>query len=285
MKPTDLTLPEPRVPWVTPEPRRWSEILDEEAFDRGEELYILTIEDEDECIDLGEKGETADMYWAEGWTFSGMMSAVRSNAVWHEDELVRSLATRYRVRDIKLNRSLSRVLKKNADLLTVIRPLRITPGKEELNALHVYNRFKKVSGPLAKAWQYIVHYPSSVNELVVFSPDGSLLALSILETGGGKASYSTKTMWHPEHANRSLGTFCLLKAFEYARERGFEYHYVGPTILPDPNFNYKLRFPAAELYRIESNEWLRADTEEGMALFVEPFPRRLWDAEKEDWAE
>jgi arginine-tRNA-protein transferase len=269
-------LPEPKVARRTPGPATWDEVMDDEALALGEEVYWLTVQTTEEDVDLGRTGQMADEWWAEGWNFTSMILAARANAVLEDAGPIRSLATRYRLENFRLSRAFKRVMKRNADLLTVFRPLRMTPGKDELHGIHILSRFKKVSGPLTKSWPYIVHYPSEVNEMVVFSPEGRMIGLSIIEAGKA-ASYGTQTVWHPEYADRSLGTFCMLKSLEYARERGFQFHYVGPTIFGDPNFTYKLRFPGCELYRIESNEWLRSDTPEGIALLTEPFPRKVVD--------
>lgn len=255
---------------LTPEPTFNTEDVGPAATN-DPDIYV-EFADNEIHVDLGEKGETPDVYWAEGWTFSSIMTATRGNGVWHEDTIVRSIPTRYCVADIQLSRNLKRVLKRNRDLATVIRPLRMTPGKDELHALYSFFRFQNIPKPLSQCWPYIEHYPSELLELTAFDPDGRLVLLSIIEAGE-ESSYSTKTIWLPDAAKRSLGTFAILKAFEFAASRGYKYHYVGPTILADPLFSYKLRYPAAELYRVESNQWLRADSPEGMALLNEPFKR------------
>lgn len=110
-----------------------------------------------------------------------------------------------------------------------------------------------------------------------------MIAFTLIEIGHN-ASYAVKTAWTPDEKRRSLGTFVFLKAIEYVRSLGFEHHYVGPTILQDPAFSYKLRFPACELYDLEANEWVASETERAKAMFTEPFRYRRWDPETEAWA-
>ena len=270
-------------PRVTLAPQYCADILDEDHYDKtGEEVYIETIEQE-ELVDPFDEGLAPEAYWAEGWNL-GYYMGYRSDTWWQDDVLCRMFPTRYRVNDFELSRSFRRVLKLNADLQCFVRPFRITPAKDELDQLHCYSRFKEVKPPLSRIFKWLRCRPAPIYELTVFHRERGMIAFTLIEIGHN-ASYALRTAWTPDEKRRSLGTFTFLKAVEYARSRNFEHHYVGPTILADPAFSYKLRFPACELYDWEANDWVASDSKSAKAMFAAPLSRRRWDPETEDWAE
>lgn len=270
-------------PRVTMEPRYWSDTIDYEHYDKtGEELWVKTIEQE-ESIDPFDEGLAPEAYWAEGWDL-GYYMGYRSDTCEYDGVLCRKFPTRYRVADFKLNRSFRRVLKKNSDLACVVRPFRVTPDKDALDQLHCFSRFKVLKPLLSKTYTQLRYRCAPMYEVTVFHEERGIVAFTLIEVGHN-ASYAVRTAWTPDERHRSLGTFVFLKAVEYARSRGFEHHYVGPTILPDPAFNYKLRFPACELYDWEANDWVASGSERAKAMFAAPFNRRRWNDETKDWAE
>ena len=270
-------------PRLTPEPRVCAEFLDWDHYERtGEELYIETI-DQEEVVDLIDEDLTPETYWAEGWDL-GYYNAHRHDTSEHNDVPCRLFPTRYRIEDFDLGRSFRRVLKNNADLQCVVRPLRMTPAKDALDQAHCFSRFHELKAPLSTVYKHLHYRYPALRELTVFHPTRGLIAFTILAIGEN-ASYATRTAWAPDEKHRSLGTFTFLKAVEYARSLGFEHHYVGPTILEDPAFNYKLRYPACELYDWEANDWVASKSERAKAMFAAPLTRRRWNPETTDWAE
>lgn len=258
--------------------------LDYEIHEKtGEWLYVETIYDEIPLIDFFDEEVAPDVYWAEGWV-TGHYEASRSGAADYNDVTYKTFPTRYRVADFKLRRNHRRVLKMNDDLRCVVRPFRCTPAKDELYQRHWYARFKRVVGPLSKTYDKIYYRNPPLRELAVFHPTHGLIAFSMIEIGE-YSTYGVRTVWAPDELKRSLGTYVLLKSVEYTRSLGYEHYYVGPALLADPSFSYKLRFPACELYDWEANEWVRRETERGEELLHQPLPRRRWDPETEDWAE
>ncbi len=270
-------------PRLTAEPRRRTDLLDFEHYDRtGEELYIETINDED-AVDPFDEGLAPEDYWAEGWDF-GSPLAYRHDTYQYDDVACRMFPTRYRIADFNLSRGFRRVLKKNADLQCVARPFRITPAKDALDQLHCYSRFQEIRAPLSSLYAKPVFRCAPQHELTVFHPTRGLIAFSIIDIGEN-ASYAVRTAWTPDEKQRSLGTYTFLKTVGYAESLGFEHHYVGPTILADPAFSYKLRFPACEIYDWEANDWVESETERAKAIFAAPLLSRRWNPETEDWAE
>ena len=271
------------IPRVTPGLRIMTDRLDFEHYDStGEELFIETIEQTEYGVDPFDEDLAPEAYWAEGWDL-GDFEAYRNNAynydgVWH-----RMFPTRYRVADFNLSRGFRRVLKNNADLRFVVRPFRTTPAKDVLHQIHCYSRFHEIKRPLSEVYTPLRLGCAPLRELTVFHPTRGLIAFSLIEIGE-KASYAVSTVWNPDENKRSLGTFVFLKAVEFARSMGYEHHYVGPTILADRAFSYKLRYPACELYDWAANDWVASDSERARAMFAEPFPRHR-DPEMEDQPE
>jgi leucyl-tRNA---protein transferase len=266
---------------VTSEPHRTADISLDCVYDKnGDGLFVQAIEDE-KHVDLRDESMTADVYWAEGWILD-FARATRTDLTFHDDKPVRMYPVRYRVADFDLSRRFRRVLKRNEDVRCVVRPLRLTPAKDELYKVHCYSRFQDYKGALSRGYKYIVHHDPPLRELTMFGPDGRLIAFSIIEIGTA-ASYGRLTAWSPDERHRSLGTFAMLKAIEYARERGFKYHYVGPTYLADRAFNYKLRYPACEVYDWERNEWYASDSAKAIKLLNAPLRRRRWSFTDNNW--
>ncbi len=283
MRPDDRKL-ETRVrPRLTPELQVNSDYLDDDHFEKtGEHWYFETIDQTEYGVEPVGDGLAPETYWAEGWNF-GYYEAYRSNSCGHDGALHRMFPTRYRVADFDLSRSFRRVLKKNADLKCVVRPFRTTPAKDELDVIHCYSRFRETKRPLSEIYKNWRYGCAPIRELTVFHRERGLIAFTLIEIGE-KASYAIRTAWSPDEKHRSLGTFVFLKAVEYARSLNFEHHYVGPTLLADPSFSYKLRYPACELYDWDVNDWVPSNSERAKAMFAAPFPRRFWDPETEDFA-
>ena len=280
MKPEHRERANAVIPRVTPALRFNYDHIDEDHFyETGEFLAIKVIEQQ-ELVDPFDEGLAPEAYWAEGWDFSSFM-AYRSNLYYHNEVACKMFPARYRVNDFKLNRSFRRVLRNNADLRCVVRPFRVTPAKDALDQLHCYSRFKEFKPPLSASFKHHRLRCAPMYEITVFHKERGMIAFTLIEIGHN-ASYAVKTAWTPDERERSLGTFTFLKAVEYARSLGFEHHYVGPTILENPAFSYKLRFPACEVYDWEANDWVASDSERARTMFATPFRYRRRDPETKD---
>jgi Putative arginyl-tRNA:protein arginylyltransferase len=232
----------------------------------------ITISDE-QYIDVKDRGETADKYWADGWMLNiGHMSRcdfdVDSNGRYH-----RVYPTRYFVENVEITKSMRRVLAQNADLRSVTRPLRITPAKEKLYIEHHFSRFGSLpSEPLNKRYQYIVHHPATLLETCFFL-ENELIAFSIFEVGD-YSIWSNLGVWSPAHAERSLGIMTVLSEMEYARKHRAYIYYMGHFFPSNSAYQYKLRFRPMDLYDWDNECWIPFENPRATEMLREPLRRR-----------
>ena len=87
----------------------------------------------------------------------------------------------------------------------------------------------------------------SDTRFIEFRLDKKLIAVAVSDviSDGLSAVYS---FFDPEMAKRSLGTFCVLKQIEYAREQELNYVYLGYWIENHPKMHYKSSFKPLQLY-------------------------------------
>jgi arginyl-tRNA--protein-N-Asp/Glu arginylyltransferase len=228
--------------------------------------------EEEKNLDIRDRGENADKYWAEGWVlhYAHQMRSdfdVDANGRYH-----RVYPTRYFVENINITKSMRRVLARNSDLRVVTRPLRITPAKEKLYIAHHVSRFGSLPRePLNKRYQYIVYHVSRLMETCYFLED-ELIAFSIFEVGD-YSLWSNLGVWSPSHANRSLGTLTVLKEIEYAREHNILIYYMGHYFPSNPPYEYKLRFRPLELYDWDNKRWIPFEAPRTAQMLREPLRR------------
>jgi len=65
---------------------------------------------------------------------------------------------------------------------------------------------------------------------------------------GISAVYS---FFEPEMTKNSLGTYCVLKQIEYAKELGLDYVYLGYWIKDHAKMHYKSNFKPLQLFKDE----------------------------------
>jgi len=235
-------------------------------------IDCLVIEDQ-ELIDLRDRGENPDKYWAEGWTLT--LGQVRRSDfnVDQDGRYHRVYPARYWINKLKITKSMRRVLARNSDLKIVTRPLRITPGKENLYLAFHLNRFGCAPRePLNKRYQYIVYHPARLMETCCFL-DEELIAFSIFEVGD-YSIWSNLGVWSQAHAARSLGTLTILKEIEYARAHGLMHYYLGHYNPRDARYLYKSRFRPLELYDWDNQRWIGFDAPRTAQMLREPLRRR-----------
>ncbi len=225
-------------------------------------------------VDILGNDEIPDTYWADGWLV-GFCDAKRVKFDFYDGHWHDAYPTRYRLPDFHLSKSLRRVIAKNADLKTVIRPLRITTGKEELYFQHCMSQFGEVPGEqLSKRYEYITHNASRLTELCVFHPERGLIAFSIFELGA-YSTYGNVAAWLPADRDRSLGTFTLLKEVEHAKSIGHVHYYLGHVYLANPSYRYKTRFPGLEIREHDTGIWHKFESERAFDLLAHERPRQM----------
>jgi arginine-tRNA-protein transferase len=232
-------------------------------------LYSITLSEEI-SVDIRGRGENIDNYWAQGW-HSGFCRFRRSNFDVYKGRYRKAFPTRYRLEDFVFSKSLRRVLKKNQDLKTVIRPLRITPEKSRLYDYYHFLRHREPPEPLSKIYDYIVYYPSELMELCVFR-ENKLVACSIFERGN-RAMVSNISFWDLDEASRSLGILTILLEVEYARRCGMNFYYLGFYYRQNPNYQYKTRFGGLEIYDWDNERWVDFKNPEAAEILKQKLPR------------
>jgi arginine-tRNA-protein transferase len=187
-----------------------------------------------------------DALWREGWRHFGA-HFFRYNLGFYEYEIRRVLPLRIRLNDFKFSKSQRRVLNKNKDLETTIRPARIDAEKESLFERHK-RRFK--SGVPDSIYDFLSAEPAVVPcealEVCVFER-GNLLAASFFDVGR-EAISSIYGMFEPTEAKRSLGILTMLLEIRYAMENGKKFYYSGYAYEGSSFYDYKKRFSALESF-------------------------------------
>ena len=94
----------------------------------------------------------------------------------------------------------------------------------------------------------------SHSDLLELRLAGRLLAVAVTDrlSSGLSAVY---TFWDPDHAERSLGTYAILKQIQRARLESLPYLYLGYWIKEHPKMNYKAGFRPIEMFR--DGNWVR----------------------------
>lgn len=242
----------------------------DELFPR--DLSYAEIAGDEMPADIRGNGEIPDTYWADGWMLD-FCNATRTHYDFWDGHYHDVYPTRYRLRDFRLSKGLRRVLKRNADLTTVIRPLRITTGKEEIYYRHCLSRFGEAPRkPLSARYEYIVHHAARLMELCIFEATRGLIAFSIFELGE-YSTYANLAAWLPEDEGRGLGTFTILKEVEHARSLGHRHYYLGHVYLANPAYRYKTRFPGLEIRDHATGIWHHYESEHAQDLLTNERPR------------
>lgn len=79
---------------------------------------------------------------------------------------------------------------------------------------------------------------------------GQLVAVAVTDFMGNGLS-AVYSFYNPEFAKRSLGTLCILKQIQYAKEIELDYIYLGYWIKDHEKMHYKSNFKSLQLYHDE----------------------------------
>ena len=192
-----------------------------------------------------------DRLLADGWRHFGE-HFTRYNIGIHENKLRRVLPLRIRLKDFKLSKSQRRVLKKNQDLQTVIRPIEITAEKEILFESHKRRFSHSVPDSL---YTFLSVSPADVPckalEVCVYEKE-KLLAASFFDVGASAVS-AVYAMFDPQEITRSLGIYTMLLTIDYAAKNGKLFYYPGYAYEGNSFYDYKKRFSALESFDWNGN--------------------------------
>jgi len=164
-------------------------------------------------------------------------------------------AVRVLVKDFKLSRSQSRILKRNGDLWE--NRVSIKATQEQFELFVAYQESRHSGGDMSKMdfrdFQALVEDTPVKTNLVEFRlPDQSLAAVCLLDRvdKGLSAVYS---FYQPSQNRRSLGTFIILWLIQQAKILGLDYVYLGFWIDGCAKMSYKEKFQPMEIWTI--NGW------------------------------
>jgi arginyl-tRNA--protein-N-Asp/Glu arginylyltransferase len=234
-------------------------------------IYAKTFEEE-KSIEMGETEEMIEDFWEKGW-IAGYCDFHRSNYESFEGRYYKAFPTRYRIPEFKFTKSLRRVLNKNRDLKSVIRPLRITPEKS--NLFDTYNFLRHGQPPhksLLETFKYFSNDVSKKMELCVFKGD-RLVACSFFEEGTF-ALYGNMAFYDIGEVARSLGTLTILLEVQYALSKQMYYYYLGHFYPQNPAYHYKARFGGLELFDWDNECWISFKDPPTKELLKQKLPRR-----------
>ena len=192
-----------------------------------------------------------DALWARGWRHFGT-HFFRYNLGFYENEIRLVLPLRTRLSDFTLSKSQRRILRKNQDLQTAIRPVVFTEEKEILFERHK-QRFK--SGVPDSIYDFLDRNasdtPCETLEICVYDQN-KLLAASFFDVGESAVS-SVYAMFSPDAASRSLGIFTMLLEMDYAQKNGKSFYYQGYCYSGNSYYDYKKRFSGLENFDWRAN--------------------------------
>ncbi len=196
-------------------------------------------------------GISMDGLWADGWRHFGMQF-FRYSLGFHDFDIRRVIPLRIRLEDFSLSKSQRRVLRKNAEMETVVQPTKITAETENLFALHK-DRFKQ--GIPDSIYDFISGEPSEkpceALEITVYD-NGKLIAASFFDLGAIAIS-GVYAMFEPSMHAHSLGIFTMLKEIEIAIQSGKTFYYLGYCYEGESFYDYKKRFRGIETFDWNGN--------------------------------
>lgn len=190
--------------------------------------------------------EAMDILLADAWRHFGT-HFTRYNFGIHEGEIRRVMPLRVRVQNFKLSKSQRRIIRKNADLETLIRPIELTGETHDLVERHK-KRF--TFGVPNSIYDFLSNEPASTPGTayeIRVSREGKLLAASFFDVGITAIS-SIYGIFDPVETTRSLGIFTMLKEIEFAAEHGMNHYYPGYAYEGESFYDYKKRFSALETF-------------------------------------
>jgi len=194
-----------------------------------------------------------DELLAEGWRHFGTYF-FRYNLAVHAHQLTKVVPLRVNLGQFLPSPSQQKVLRKNADLQTIIRPAVIDAAK-----LTLFDQHKE---------RFETNVPDSIYTFLSMQPDripcqavaveiyngDALLACSFLDLGHAAVS-SVYAMFDPDHGKRSLGIYTMLLEIDWAIAQGKTYYYQGYCYDMPSHYDYKKKFGGLEMFDFTNETW------------------------------
>lgn len=165
---------------------------------------------------------------------------------------------------IRFSKNHLKVLRKNEDLKTIVRPLRLDDEQYRLFERWENTRFGINSS--LNTWVVGEQIPFRSHQVCVYKQD-KLIAVSYFDIAH-KTQYSTVAGYEPDEIKRNLGTFTLLKEIEHAIQKKRNFHHPGYAYYDHTGFDYKKKFPNPEYFSWLAFEWRPLENKIGTNAFL-----------------
>jgi arginine-tRNA-protein transferase len=194
-----------------------------------------------------------DFLLAEGWRNFGRYF-FRHNVDYFGDELKHIIPLRIRLTDFLFSKSQRKIIRKNEDLRTIIRPALID---DEKNALFERHKTRFTNNVPPNIYTFLdvdaANVPCQVLEFCVYEKD-KLLAVSFLNYGNNATS-GIYAMFEPNETKRGLGIYTMLLEIAFSIQNNKNFYYQGYAHTSKSFYDYKKRFSALEKYDWNGN-WI-----------------------------
>jgi arginine-tRNA-protein transferase len=187
-----------------------------------------------------------DYFCEDGWCYWSDF-LFRKNYMYWRDKPCRIIILRIRLDGFKFSRSQRKSLRQNADLRVERRPLTLRPEHLETFKLHADRFSHNRPGSAYSFFSDSSHVMPSTGMLFDVYDGGQYVASSFFHLGE-KSMAGNYCFYHPNWADRSLGTFTMLREIQFAIELGKEYYYPGFVYDRASEFDYKLNFNNLEYF-------------------------------------
>ncbi len=192
-----------------------------------------------------------DVLLANGWRHFGTQF-FRYSFGFYRNEIRRVIPLRIRLSDFSISKNQRRILRKNQDLQTIIRPIEITKEKENLFERH---KVRFDHGIPESIFDFLSFSPSTIPceawEICVYEKN-KLLAASFFDVGENSTS-GIYAMFAPEEKQRSLGILTMLYEIEFATQHNKTFYYQGYAYEGESFYDYKKRFSGIEKFDWKGN--------------------------------
>lgn len=194
-----------------------------------------------------------DMLLAQGWRHFGE-HFYRYSIGFYGNDIRAVYALRINLPGFTFSKSQRKILRRNQDLTTVIRPIEITDDKIDLFERHKV-RFSQ--GVPESIYDFLSPNPATVpcdgREVSVY--DGEKLVATAFFDVGRQSVSSIYAMFDPGESDRSLGVLTMLLEIQFAIETGRRYYYHGYAYEGKSFYDYKKRFRNLEVFDWKG-EWV-----------------------------
>lgn len=195
--------------------------------------------------------ERLDLFLADGWRHFGE-HFFRYNLGWYQNDIRAVIPLRIRLADFTFSKSQRRILSKNQDLQTVIRPIEITSETVSMFERHRRRFAENIPDSI---YTFLSLEPANVPcealEIAVYNQE-KLLAKSFFDVGVSSIS-SIYGIFEPEITDRSLGVLTMLLEIDFATKSGKTFYYHGYAYEGNSFYDYKKRFRNLERFDWRGN--------------------------------